>query len=181
MRNPAKHFFAIGVAGVAVAACSTMILPGPDDSIYASPDTALVERGRYLVHGPAHCSACHGDDFGGGRQFDLGPLGTAVAPNITSDPAYGVGALADETLVRSLRYGISRDGRVLIPLMSFSGLTDEDLRAILSYLRTAPPVSRPAPGHRLSLLGRIGIKFFFLRPQATSSPPARIEPERTAQ
>jgi mono/diheme cytochrome c family protein len=178
MRNPSKYLVAIGAA--AVAACSTMILPAASDGIHASLDPALVERGRYLVHGPAHCSACHGDDFGGGKQFDLGPLGTAVAPNVTSDPASGVGALGDETLVRGLRYGISRDGGALIPLMSFSGLTDEDLRAIVSYLRTVPPVSRPAPGHRLSLLGRIGTKFF-LGPQATSSPPARIEPERTAQ
>jgi mono/diheme cytochrome c family protein len=181
MRNPSKYLVAIGAAGLAVAACSTVILPAPDENTYASPDPALVERGRYLVQGPAHCSACHGDDFGGGRHFDLGALGTAVAPNITSDLASGVGALSDETLVRSLRYGISRDGRALIPLMSFSGLTDEDLRAIISYLRTVSPVSRPAPGHRLSLLGSIGVKFFLMPQTPSTPPPARITPEGTPE
>jgi mono/diheme cytochrome c family protein len=181
MRNRSKYLVAIGAAGLALAACSTVMLPVPDAGIHASQDPALVERGRYLVRGPAHCSACHGDDLGGGRNFDLGPLGTAVAPNITRDAANGVGASSDDTLVRSLRYGISRTGRPLIPLMSFSELADDDLRAILSYLRTVPPVSRPESGHRLSPLGTIGVTLFLTPRKPPSPPPVRIAPERTAQ
>jgi hypothetical protein len=54
----------------------------------------------------------------GGKRFNLGPLGTMVAPNITSDQVAGIGSLSDEMVVRSLRYGISRHGRPLAPFMA---------------------------------------------------------------
>src|SRR5262245_41450999 len=70
----------------------------------ASADPFVVERGRYLVHGPAHCSTCHSDvrldanaspmtdTLAGGKRFDLGILGTFVAANLTSDASTGIGA-----------------------------------------------------------------------------------------
>jgi mono/diheme cytochrome c family protein len=181
MRNRSKYLVAIGMAALAVAACSTMILPKPDHGIHASLDPALVERGRYIVQGPAHCVSCHGDDLAGGREFDLGPLGTVVAPNITSDAGAGIGALSDDALVRALRYGVSRHGKPLIPLMSFAELADEDLRAILSYLRTVPPVARPAPAHRLSVLGTLGVNVFLKRQGPAAPAPSRLPPERTEE
>jgi mono/diheme cytochrome c family protein len=88
---------------IATAACAAMVPPQPSFGIRASADPALVERGRYIVQGPAHCVSCHGDDLSGGREFELGPLGTVVAPNISSDAAAGIGALSDDALVRALR------------------------------------------------------------------------------
>ena len=49
-------------------------------AIRASADPAVIARGRYLVHGPAHCTSCHGDprhkaDFLAGRD---GPLSGGV-------------------------------------------------------------------------------------------------------
>jgi len=169
------------VSALAIAACTTLPETAPSYGIYATADPTAVERGRYIVHGPAHCVSCHGDDLAGGRAFELGPLGTVVAPNITSDPAAGIGALSDDTVVRALRYGISRDGRLLVPFMSFSDLADADLRAIVSYLRTVPPVSRPAPPRRLSLLGRVGVSVFLKREGPSALPPARIAPARTEE
>jgi mono/diheme cytochrome c family protein len=180
MPNRSKLLAVIGAAGVAIAACTTVRSPAPSHGIAASADPGLIERGRYLAHGPAHCISCHGNDFSGGRSIELGALGTVVAPNITSDPAAGIGALSDDALVRILRYGISRSGRPLVPLMSFSDLADEDLQAILSYLRTVPAVSRPAPEHRLSLLGTVGVNFFLVREGPSAPPAARLAPTQTA-
>src|SRR5262245_43497010 len=98
-----KSLAAIAAAVVAVVGCTTVRSPAPSDGIAASVDPRLIERGRYLAHGPAHCISCHGDDFSGGRSIELGLLGTVVTPNITSDSAAGIGALSDDTLVRSLR------------------------------------------------------------------------------
>ena len=109
----------IGITTGTLAACSTTDVAPANHDIRALDEPRIIERGRYLVYGPAHCAACHGDPareteirkghevpLSGGRAFDLGPLETIVAPNITSDPIAGIGALSDDTLVRSLRYGI---------------------------------------------------------------------------
>ena len=67
----------------------------------------------------------------------------------------GIGALSDAELVRSLRYGISHDGRPLVPIMAFAELSDRDLEAIVSYLRTLPADPTPAPASDLSWIGRL--------------------------
>src|SRR5690348_8258240 len=69
--------------------------PYPD--IHASKDSAVIARGKYLVHGPAHCAECHapmsaiprtekGEEVPlcGGMDFHL-PVGVVHAPNITPD------------------------------------------------------------------------------------------------
>src|SRR5688572_8504704 len=97
------------LATVVLAGCVTSDIPSSQSfGIRASSDPHIVERGRYLVQGPGHCASCHGDLLSGGRVFDLGPAGTIVAPNITSDAAFGIGSMTDDEIVRSLRYGISR-------------------------------------------------------------------------
>jgi mono/diheme cytochrome c family protein len=51
----------LAVAGIAATAQArwdrTFEAPEPD--LRASTDPALVQQGRYLVYGPAHCSYCH--------------------------------------------------------------------------------------------------------------------------
>jgi mono/diheme cytochrome c family protein len=176
-----------------LVSCATVDGPTTSYDIRALDDPEVIERGRYLVNGPAHCAACHGDPaletemrqgreipLSGGRAFGLGPLGTIVAPNITSDPVAGIGAWSDDTLVRSLRYGISRYGRPLIPYMSFANLSDGDLQAILSYLRTLAPVARPAPSNDLSWLGEVLVKLM-LEPEHPGPIRSYATPERTAE
>jgi mono/diheme cytochrome c family protein len=158
-----------------------------DDSIRASNDPEVIERGRYLVQGPAHCPACHGTpgiderEMSGGRRFDLGLLGTVIAPNITSDPIAGIGAMSDEMLVRSLRYGISRSGRPLIPIMPFAQLTDRDLQAVISYLRTLPVMPDQVPASDFTWIGSLAVRSF-LEPQGPMQPPLSDLPrERSAE
>ena len=140
------------------------------------------------------CASCHGDPavddemhddatvpFSGGRPFELGPLGTIVAPNITSDQVFGIGALADEDLVRALRYGISHEGRPLAPIMPFADLADDDLRAVISFLRTLPAVPRPAPAHEITWLGSLGLRLVISAQGPSGNPPPRMAPARDAQ
>jgi mono/diheme cytochrome c family protein len=120
----------------------------PYPNIHASTDTAIIARGKYLVTGPAHCADCHAPEelypallkgetvsLRGGRIF-VTPLGTIQAPNITSDSATGIGGYRDEQIARSLRHGVAKDGRALIGFMPFQELSDDDLTAVISYLRT---------------------------------------------
>jgi hypothetical protein len=73
------------------------------------------------------------------------PEGTlaSVAPNITSDPAVGIGAWSDQEIGRAITRGIGRDERKLKPPMAYgfyAGLKETDLADIIAYLRNVPPL-----------------------------------------
>ena len=113
------------------------------------------ERGAYLVQGPAGCGNCHtplgpeGPVWSmdlGGRLVEDGPAFTAYAPNIT--PGGPIADWSDAELARAIREGIRPDGSVIGPPMPFTmyrGLSDEDLGAIVAYLRTVPAVENILP------------------------------------
>lgn len=113
------------------------------------------ERGAYLVQGPAGCGNCHtplgpeGPVWSmdlGGRLVEDSPAFTAYAPNIT--PGGPIADWSDAELARAIREGIRPDGSVIGPPMPFSmyrGLSDEDLGAIVAYLRTVPAVDNIVP------------------------------------
>jgi mono/diheme cytochrome c family protein len=72
-----------------------------------------------------------------------GPLKAFHAPNLTPDPTTGVGGWTDGELMRAIREGVSKDGRVLFPMMNypaFRHLTDEDTLAIIAWMRQHKPI-----------------------------------------
>jgi mono/diheme cytochrome c family protein len=138
----------------------------PYPNIHASTDSAVIARGKYLAMGPAHCADCHGApgteaavDRGeeiplqGGRVFDI-PPGKFYPRNITPDET-GIGNLKDEEIARSLRYGVGHDGRNMIDIMPFHNTSDEDLQAIISYLRASKPVKNVVPANEYTPLGKM--------------------------
>lgn len=124
----------------------------------ASPAVAEtpLERGEYLVRGPMSCGNCHtpqgpdGPDMtlelaGGGPVIDDATM-TAYPPNIT--PAGEIGGWSDAELSRAIREGLRPDGSLIGPPMPFSlykDLSDGDLAAIVTFLRTLKPVERAVP------------------------------------
>lgn len=102
----------------------------------APPVAADAEYGRYLAQ---ICTGCHLPDFRGGRQ--MGPDWPATA-NLTPHPG-ALGGWSEADFVRALREGRRPDGRMLSPAMPIGitrGMTDTELRALWSYLRTLPPL-----------------------------------------
>jgi len=139
----------------------------PYPEITASTDSAVIARGTYIVSAVAPCSSCHGDTaraaeaaagalvpFSGGYMFDI-PPGKFYARNITPDKETGIGDFRDQAVARALRYGVGHDGRALLPFMEMQGLSDEDLRAVVSFLKAQPPVHNLVPAHQYTLLGKI--------------------------
>lgn len=120
-----------------------------------------IKRGSYLVT-IAHCMECHSprergvSDYSktglgkGGRKFSSEDVKGfpaswpgSISANITSHPQKGLGQWSDAEIKRAITEGISRDGRKLQPPMDFAayrGMNDADLSAIVSYLRTLPPL-----------------------------------------
>jgi mono/diheme cytochrome c family protein len=147
----------------------TFDVPFPD--IAASRDPAVVARGAYLVYGAAACANCHipreewpklnaggTPPLTGGHVFPL-PFGTWFSANLTSDPETGIGRRTDGELARVLRTGTRADGRAAFPLMEYERMADDDLRAVISFLRTQPAVRNPVPDHRLTFFGKALMAF----------------------
>ncbi len=139
----------------------------PYPEITASNDSSLIARGKYLVYGPAHCAHCHampseftrveaGEEvpLSGGFNFVL-PIGTVYTPNITPDLESGIGGYSDTEIARAMRCGVKKNGEALMDFMPFYDLGDEDLTAIISYLRTTSPVSNKRPENDWNLLGKM--------------------------
>ena len=159
----------------------------PMPEIHASTDPAVVEQGRYLVMGPAHCSYCHTEQenwprldageevpLAGGYVFPL-PVGTFYTPNLTPDPVTGIGRYTDGQLARMIRHGVTPSGKAAIPFMAFQNLSDEDVTAIVSYLRSQPPVRNEVPEHEVNLLGK-AVMTFMIRPVGPQGTPPRVSP-----
>ena len=140
--------------------------PAPEYRIALKPETPTysgkqateaelsdkLARGRYLLT-IAHCLECHtpegpsavhdfaGASGKGGRTFK-GPWGESISPNITADPAAGLGGWSDDEIKRAITQGIARDGHKLKPPMAYAAyasMTAQDLDAIVAFLRTLPP------------------------------------------
>lgn len=180
---------ALGAFGAFTYARATRKVDAPYPNIHASRDPVVLERGRYLVEGAAHCSECHGAvdppavsrvgrPLIGGMEFGT-PVGTFRVPNITSDAETGIGKLKDEEIARLIRYGVKPDGQTALPFMPYADLADDDLTAIISYLRTQKPVKHVVPEHDVNPLGRI-VQAYVLTPKGPSRPNRKsFPPEAT--
>ncbi len=145
---------------------------------------ARLERGKYLTENVMGCFYCHSErDWqaagapvmeakkGGGAPFSGGP-GDIHAPNISPDKETGVGTWSDDELARGIREGVSRDGHALFPIMPYMNyrqMSDEDLAAIIVYLRSIPPVRNPVPKSKLNFPLNLLVN---LMPQPVAAPVA---------
>ncbi len=142
----------------------------PAPPLKTSTDSTVIARGKYLVEGPAHCVSCHVANFGdlvaadsgaivalqGGVRFPMGPLGGMYTRNLTPDKETGLGRYPDELVFRMMRHGIRPNGLASMPiLMPFFNMADEDLVAIVSYLRTLAPVKNAVPENEWTFMGKM--------------------------
>jgi mono/diheme cytochrome c family protein len=159
----------------------------PYPALVAGTDSAVIARGRYLAYGPAHCAGCHVapdadaalregafPPLSGGRTFDI-PPGVFRVPNLTPDAETGIGRRTDGELARMLRYGVRADGRAAVPFMEFQGLSDADIVALLSFLRSQAPVSNAVPDHDLTTLGK-AVLSFMIKPVSPATQPPAVSP-----
>lgn len=137
-----------------------------------STDPEIIERGRYIVTTRGACTECHGEKLTG-EVFDEGFLvGRFVIPNLTAGEG-GVGAeFSEADWVRAIRYGVKPDGRSLIGMPSeyFNLLSDNDLAAVIAYLRSVPPVDTEYPEHELGPMFR-----WFILQEPTALPASLID------
>jgi mono/diheme cytochrome c family protein len=121
------------------------------EAISIPTDEAALARGEHLVQ--VACISCHGPDLSGQPLLDDPAIGTVYAANIT-----GLGQThADADLVRAIRHAVGHDGRQLIimPAEAFINFSEEDLGAIIAYLKSTSPVENDVPEPQLTFLGQV--------------------------
>jgi mono/diheme cytochrome c family protein len=136
-----------GVLGGALVTCLLVAGVVPAWAQGTPASAAEVARGRYIFGATGGCG-CHtvpkGPINAGGRRYD-GPFGTVFASNITPDRQTGIGTWTDEQIITAIRLGRRPNGERLLPVHPFTvfnGMAEEDLKAVVAFLRTTPPVNR---------------------------------------
>lgn len=132
------------MATIAVGVLLLLLSPSP--ALAATP--AELARGKYVFGATGGCG-CHtvpkGSANAGGRKYD-GPFGTVYSTNITPDSKTGIGDWTDEQIITAIRLGRRPNGERILPVhpfITFNGMAEEDLKALVAFLRTVPPVNRP--------------------------------------
>jgi hypothetical protein len=127
-----------------------------DNDLKVNVTPGTIERGRYLANHVMLCMDCHSErDWGrlsgpptpgtlgaGGDEFteEMGFPGYYFAPNITP---YKLKDWSDGEIYRAIVNGVNKDGKALFPVMpyhSYGKVADEDIHAVIAYLRTLESV-----------------------------------------
>ncbi len=158
--------------------------PFPD--IKATTDSAVIARGKYLVEGPAHCIGCHVPNeklkqvytgeiipLSGGGEATFPGFGTFRAPNLTPDMETGIGKRTDAELARSIRYGVRPDGTPMMPFMNFQGMSDDDLTAIISFLRSQTAVKHEILPNEIGFMAKAVYAFGLMKAEGPKSTPPK--------
>ncbi len=110
-------------------------VPPPD--LHASNQPEAIEHGEYLVYGPAHCVLC------------LSARSTLpTSPRMRKPVSAGI-RIPRLRVCCAMQY--ARTVRASVrPLMANAEMSDDDIVAILSFLRSQPPVRHAVPAGRPS-------------------------------
>jgi len=142
-----------------------------------------VQRGEHIAV-THYCGYCHSGNLSGAYLINDPRVAVVQAPNLTPG-AGGIGAVyTDEDWTRAIRHGVGKDGRALLgmPASIWYNLNDEDLGALIAYLKTLQPIDNPTPPRTIGPLGRVLLSIGqFPKPDAmvidhAANRPAPIEP-----
>jgi mono/diheme cytochrome c family protein/cytochrome c2 len=137
------------------------LMPQKADLGHVPALSDTVNYGHYLVTA-ASCGFCHsqsekgnpiaGMELAGGVKFQMGDK-TVTSANITPDKGTGIGNWTEETFLQ--RFKSFRDtskghkpslAMSPMPWYDYSGMTETDIKAIYTYLRTVKPVRNKTAG-----------------------------------
>jgi cytochrome c553 len=132
----------------------------------APRDAISIEKGQRLatIYG---CRNCHSANLEGSVMHDEPAVVRIAAPNITAIAKQ----YSDAELERLIRRGIKRDGKSvwIMPSPMYNQMSDEDLGAIIAYVKSVPETDGIAGGITLRRMGRIGVVLGKVKPAAVDA------------
>lgn len=195
-------FVLAGLAALYVWVLLPVQRPAPDITVESTPEK--IERGRYLAVNVLQCVDCHSERdwnlYGGPPKEPIGAgracmnrqtraagvnvgqdnfPGKLCIRNITPDVETGLGAWTDGEIIRAVREGINREGDGLFPIMPYfiyRNVADEDMEAVVAYLRSMQPVVSVRPEQQIDFPLYMLVKVL---PEPLEGPVAKPDPTDT--
>ena len=188
-----RNWVAIGLLPCLVITVAGWMLSAPRPVVAAvSPDLEQggdAERGK-LFFNAGGCASCHAtpgqDDrlkLGGGLELKS-PFGFFIAPNISSHRTDGIGGWKVADLVNAMQAGVSPSGEHYYPAFPYTTYANarvEDLRDLMAYLRTLPPVAGKAPEHSIAFPFNIRRGLGFWKLVSFDPRPLTPDPRQSAE
>lgn len=155
--NTRRIVWLLLIAALAAVTLSWAVRPKtlPADALAGLTGEAM--RGEVIFHAGG-CASCHmspdetSTTLSGGRRFQT-RFGVFIAPNISSDPEYGIGSWTVWDLANAMHHGTSPDGRhyyPAFPYAAYARMTLADIVDLKTYLDTLPADSTPSQPHALT-------------------------------
>lgn len=132
----------------------------PVPVVTAEQSPEMIARGAYLVTAFPGCAGCHSSNPAAERPIldgqpfaEIAALADIYAPNLT--PGGPLKDWSDGEIIRAIREGVDRDGHALflMPSAEYRHVSDQDVRAIVAYLRSQQPVTKDGTPRKLTFLG----------------------------
>ena len=110
------------------------------------------------------CNGCHERNLQGSVFFDEPNVARIYATNL----ALTIPSYTDSQFEAAVRQGIRPNGRSVfgMPSAAFAAINDQDLTAILSYLRSVPARGDTHPAISIGVVGRVGLLIGRFKPEA---------------
>ena len=173
-------FLVVVVIGLAVAVYLLRPVNGTARDLTLTADAT---HGAYVL-ALGGCVACHTDAKNKGALLAGGaplvtPFGSFIPPNITPDPAGGIGKWTLAEFSDALSNGRGPDGHLYpaFPYTSYTTMTDQDVVDLFAALKAVPPVATKAPPHQVSFpfnirLANLAWQNLFFSPRRFVADPA---------
>lgn len=135
---------------------ATKVVALPSHPFTAPTDAASIARGEHFVLAIGKCGECHGADYAGLPVIEDSAMGLVYAANITRGQGGLAADFTDADWERAIRHGLAKDGRrlMIMPSQEFQHISDEDLGAVIAYMKSVAPVDKARRPHELRFLAR---------------------------
>ena len=158
---PVQRLVRAILVAFALIGAANWYLSGPEflsDSALSEIEPDL-QRGEWVFYASG-CASCHSapDATGsekltlaGGRRFET-QFGTFIAPNISSDPDFGIGSWTTEEFANAVIFGTSPNSQhyyPAFPYSSYSNMTPEDVVSLHAFVKTLPSSPEPSVAHEI--------------------------------
>jgi mono/diheme cytochrome c family protein len=134
----------------------TRVYDVPNETVAIPTDAKSLELGKRIFQYRG-CEGCHGVDLSGLVYLNDPAVGQVISTNLTSGKGGVGGDMSDADWVRAIRHGVRKDGTgsLFMPSTEFYFLSDEDLGAMIAYIKSVPPVDHEQAPSKVSFTGRI--------------------------
>ncbi len=117
----------------------------PAEIVIPTDRLSILEGQRLYI--TRACNTCHGENLEGMVIVDDPAAGIIASKNLTTGKGGIGGELSITDFIKAIRHGVDPDNKALkiMPSTDYVSLSDEDVGAIIAYIKSVEPVDNVPP------------------------------------